>query len=259
MLLDLELGLSLLASIIPSLVLLHCFYRADNSPVPLPVLRTTFLLAVLIVLPDYLLGNWHHRLRPEISDPLGAALYVALLVAAVPEEGGKFLVLRLYSARQPGFREPMDGVVCGAFAALGFATVENAQHLGDGALTMTVIRGLTAIPAHACFGAIQGYYLGQGWFRGRPRWVTLWGLFVAVLLHALYDFPLLALRNEELHGGLRAGTPTELAWRYGLSTLFVLTLAMEGFWTYRIVRRLRQEQIDRIRSQTDGSDTASSV
>jgi len=242
MTLDVQIALSLLASVVPALVLAWLFYKAGRSPEPIPVLRTTFLLGFLIVVPDYVYGELHQRFRPEIKNPLVAALYTALLIAAVPEEAGKFLVLRFYSARQPSFDEPMDGVVYGAFAALGFATLENAQHVADGTLTLTIIRGLTAIPAHACFGAVQGYYLGQARFRRRPAWLALWGLLVAVALHTLYDFPLLALRNEELHGGLRVGTPAELAWRYGLSTLFVTILALEGYWTFRIVMRLRREQ-----------------
>ena len=56
------------------------------------------------------------------------------------------------------FDELMDGIVYGAVASLGFATLENIMYCIDGGLSVVAIRALTAVPAHASFGAIMGYY-----------------------------------------------------------------------------------------------------
>ena len=165
-----------------------------------------------------------------------AGLYCALFYAAVPEEFFKFLVVTRYSARNPAFDEPMDGVVYGATASLGFATLENILYVAQGGWIVAVARALTAVPCHACLGAILGYYVGQARFKGERK-ISAWlGLLVATLLHALYDFPLLAMRGLDNVGG-------QLGLVLGLLVFFLAVFVFEIVWTLRIIRRLRREQV----------------
>ena len=85
-------------------------------------------------------------------------------VKPIPEETFKYLVLTRYSARHRAFDEPMDGIVYGAVASLGFAALENLLYVGSGDLGTAVARAATAVPGHAFTGAIMGYYVGQARF-----------------------------------------------------------------------------------------------
>jgi RsiW-degrading membrane proteinase PrsW (M82 family) len=128
------------------------------------VLIKTFLLGILIVVPVIIVAWPLWLLNSRLDHPMLAGLYTALLCAAVPEEFFKFLVITRYSARNPAFDEPMDGVVYGATASLGFATLENILYVVRGGWMVAAARALTAVPCHACLGAILGYYVGQGRF-----------------------------------------------------------------------------------------------
>jgi len=130
----------------------------------------------------------------------------------------------------------MDGVVYGATASLGFATLENILYVAHGGWIVAVARALTAVPCHACLGAILGYYVGQARFKSERK-VSPWlGLLVATLLHALYDFPLLAVRGLDDDVGGQLGSVL------GLLVFFLAVFIFETVWTLRITRRLRREQ-----------------
>ena len=200
------------------------------------VLIKTFLLGILIVLPVMIFAFPLRLFSPQLNHPLLAGLYCALFYAAVPEEFFKFLVVTRYSARNPAFDEPMDGVVYGATASLGFATLENILYVVQGGWIVAVARALTAVPCHACLGAILGYYVGQARFKSERK-VSPWlGLLVATLLHALYDFPLLAVRGLDDDVGGQLGSVL------GLLVFFLAVFIFETVWTLRITRRLRREQ-----------------
>ncbi|MHC4329963.1 MAG: PrsW family intramembrane metalloprotease [Planctomycetota bacterium] len=156
--------LTILSAVIPSLLLLRYFYKRDLNPEPRGVLIKTFLLGILIVVPVIIVAWPLWLLNSRLDHPMLAGLYTALLCAAVPEEFFKFLVITRYSARNPAFDEPMDGVVYGATASLGFATLENILYVVRGGWMVAAARALTAVPCHACLGAILGYYVGQGRF-----------------------------------------------------------------------------------------------
>jgi RsiW-degrading membrane proteinase PrsW (M82 family) len=110
------------------------------------------------------------------------------VLAAIPEECFKFLVLRGYSSRRPSFDEPMDGVVYGAAASLGFATFENIIYVHAGGFWTALVRAFSAVPAHACDGALMGYCVGQARFNPERKRASWLGLFVAIIFHGFYDY-----------------------------------------------------------------------
>ena len=123
---------TMVGAIVPAVLLLRYFYRRDLNPEPRGVLIKTFLLGVLIVMPVILVGLPLRLWCPYGASPVYFGLYCAFLYAAVPEEFFKFLVVTRYSARNPAFDEPMDGVVYGAAASLGFAAFENMVYVAGG-------------------------------------------------------------------------------------------------------------------------------
>jgi hypothetical protein len=90
-------------------------------------------------------------------------------------------------AKDPSFDEPMDGLVYGMTASLGFATLENVLYVGEGGANVALMRALTAVPGHACTGAIMGAYVARAKF-GSQRARNLWLAFlVPMALHGAYD------------------------------------------------------------------------
>jgi RsiW-degrading membrane proteinase PrsW (M82 family) len=117
---------------------------------------------------------------------------MAFFVVGLGEELLKYLVLVLYAFRKPSFNEPFDGIVYGVMIGLGFAALENIFYVMEGGIGVAVLRMFTAVPMHAAFGVIMGYYVGLSkFYRGSARMETsVMGLLFAVLLHGLYDFVL---------------------------------------------------------------------
>jgi len=76
--------------------------------------------------------------------------------------------------------------------SLGFAAFENVIYVMEGGLGVAIMRMFTAVPMHAAFAVIMGYYIGLSkYYKGNARTEkSLKGLLYAVLLHGFYDFVL---------------------------------------------------------------------
>lgn len=228
---------SLLAvsAVVPSALLVWYFHARDAYPEPPRVLWTTFALGVLTVIPILFIGYPLQQALGLVQNPIASSLLGALFVAAIPEELVKLLVLLGYNMRNRAFDEPMDGIVYGVVASLGFATLENILFVFGGGMSVAVSRAFTAVPLHAFVGAIMGYYVGQAWRHPAERTrLILRGYGFAVLLHMLYDFPLMAMAEVE---------DVRTVFLLGITTLIVLLVCW--MWTLRLVRRLRKEQLSR--------------
>ncbi len=228
------------SAIAPSLILVWFFHARDAFPEPPRVLWTTFFLGMAIVAPVLLFAWPAYMLAEEIDFALAHGLVAAFFGAAIPEEMFKLLVLWGYSMRRPEFDEPMDGIVYGATASLGFATLENVLYVsGEGGAT-AIIRAFTAVPGHAFLGAIMGYYVGRARFadnRQERRALLVKALVIPILLHGAYDFPLLAANALEQPDTL-AAAPVFL-----LLILVPVVLAVELLWTARLLRGGRLAQL----------------
>jgi len=128
-------------SVLPSLIILRFFYKKDKSPEP-----RTYPLATIVY---------------KIQNPMMAAMYWSLFCAALPEEFFKFLVLTKYSLKHPAFDEPLDGIIYGVTASLGFATIESMMYISRFGIAAAIPRALTSVPSHACFGIIMGFYVSE--------------------------------------------------------------------------------------------------
>ena len=230
--------------VVPSFLLLAYFRERDLNPEPARMLWRTFGWGVAICLPvipvELAVGK---LIAPLSALPYAHGLAHALLGAAVPEELFKFAVVVLVCMRSSEFDEPMDGIVYGAVASLGFATLENLFYvMGDEhSLRVAILRAVTAVPGHAFLGAIMGYYAGQARFGAGSRaanWVK--AVAIPVALHTFYDYP--ALTQETLEK-LRHGTATTGT----LPFLTVAVLLFEWRVTVRLVQTLRFAQIAEVK------------
>jgi RsiW-degrading membrane proteinase PrsW (M82 family) len=153
-------------------------------------LRRVALAGGLAVIPVIVVELLLQAIGPETG--LGAALYQAFVVAAAPEEAAKVACVWLFVWRRPEFDERMDGIVYGARAGLGFALVENVGYLlgADGGLAgyfaMFLGRAVLAVPGHAIWAGIMGYFAAIRRFDRRGPGL-LGGYLIAFAMHGVYD------------------------------------------------------------------------
>ena len=183
------LALNVALALAPSLLLLWWAYRRDSlRKESLRLLGWAFLVGLLAVVPafvvGFLAGPFHRVLRGPTR-----LLYQAFIVAALVEEGVKYVVLTGFVRRHEQFDRATDGIVYGMAASLGFAFLENVLFVG-GPSSALLLRGITAVPLHAGCGAIMGYFVGRAHFDSRRRAGA--GLLVAILVHGAYDAFVLA-------------------------------------------------------------------
>jgi len=225
------------AAVIPSLLLMWYFHSRDRFAEPARVVWWVFGLGIVIVIPVVAVAWPLDAAIDGIKDPLAYGLASAFLTAAIPEELFKFLVLWRYPLRHKEFDEPMDGVVYGVVVSLGFATFENVLYVAGSGIATAIVRALTAVPAHAFFGAIMGYHAGRARLetRHRGRWL-LGAIAIPIVAHGLYDFPLLGVERAQISPG---GAGSQIGALVLLVPIIMVTL---WIWTLRVTRRLRAAQ-----------------
>jgi len=242
-------AIAVVFTLLPIALLLRYFYTRDARREPRAVLVQTFLLGTATTLAAVVIEFILIAVEGQSLGVLARAAYEAFLVAAIPEELLKLLVIACFCARRKSFDEPIDGVVYGATAALGFAAIENAMYVVEGGWVVAVMRSVTSVPMHAAMGAILGYYVAQE--RLLLRRGAIWsGLAIAVLVHGLYDFGPMVLA--------RLGADEEALVTMGLISLgfvilFVAVVVTTLTAVRRLVMRLRAEQL---RSPVPGADVA---
>lgn len=113
----------------------------------------------------------------------------AFLVAAIPEEGFKLLVLWLLLRWNPYFDEHIDGIVYAVCVGLGFAAVENVIYLmGDENWVSTaIVRSLLAVPGHFVYAVLMGFYYSLYCFVDHSKKNAVCILLVPVIVHGIYD------------------------------------------------------------------------
>jgi RsiW-degrading membrane proteinase PrsW (M82 family) len=118
---------------------------------------------------------------------LPIAIVVFSLVIGVSEEGSKFLAAWSLARHRREFDEPIDGIIYGSAAALGFAAVENVKYFAIGRMSGVVIavRAFVSVPAHLFFGAIWGYALGRQLVSKNVSLLTFFA--VAAAAHGTFD------------------------------------------------------------------------
>jgi RsiW-degrading membrane proteinase PrsW (M82 family) len=185
-----QLELALLGAA-PALVAMVIVDALDRKrPEPPRTLRRVAMAGALSALPVILVGELLKLGSP--GPGYAAALYMSFAIAAVPEEAAKLASVYLMAWRRPEFDERMDGIVYGARAGLGFALVENVAYLlllpqsfGE-YLQLFIGRAVLAVPGHAIWGGVAGYYAARRRFDGDGP--GAWGgLLLAVLMHGTYD------------------------------------------------------------------------
>lgn len=196
------------AAVAPALLMLWLVIAAGEHPGPPAKVWSAFLLgAASISLMGVVRAPFIRLFVPE--NPWLAQAVHSIFGIALPEETVKILVIAAVSARRRPFADPMDTVVYGAAAGLGFAAYENLAYLVQHAemwRSLAALRSVLTVPFHGALGIIAGAYLAMarsgtalGAHRRNRDWarISSWILMLVgpVALHAGFDFPLLTLQK----------------------------------------------------------------
>ena len=110
------------------------------------------------------------------------------LLLGMIEEFSKYILIKKYAQNHEAFNEPYDGIIYAVMVSMGFAATENIFYVLEGGYQVALLRAFTAIPAHASFAIIMGYFMGKAKFSDQKKWLNLKGLLWAVFFHGAYDF-----------------------------------------------------------------------
>ena len=174
-------------TIAPGLAIcIYIYWKDKFDREPRRLLLLSFILGVLSIIPAVVLEMIVQLAGLNAEGNIAGTAAFAFLGVGLIEESSKYFFTRILY-RNKAFNEPFDGITYSVMVAMGFATLENAMYVYEGGIGVAISRMVTAVPAHAAFGIIIGYYMGLEKMRGIPL-LGLRGLFFAALLHAAYDF-----------------------------------------------------------------------
>jgi len=175
----------LILAVAPPLLIAYYVYQKDKyDKEPKSLIIKSFLFGCLGIIPAIFLEIFAEGMFTNLF------LYVFIGIAFV-EEGVKYFFLKKYLFNNKEFNEPMDGIVYAVMISLGFATVENIAYVFNNQgqeINVALIRMFTAIPLHAACGVILGYFVGLAKFSDNKNILLYKGLFLATLVHALYNY-----------------------------------------------------------------------
>ncbi|MBP0903590.1 PrsW family intramembrane metalloprotease [Mariniflexile gromovii] len=181
----------LLFAIAPILiVMLYIYFKDKYEKEPKRLLLLNFFLgAVVSILITTIMYFVFDIVLPLTNKTSIAQQFIkAFFVVGFSEELSKYLIVRYYSQKHKEFNEPFDGIVYAVMVSMGFAATENIFYVLEGGVETAVLRAFTAVPAHATFGVLMGYFMGKAKFSNHKIVLNLAGLFLAVLFHGAYDF-----------------------------------------------------------------------
>ena len=204
-----QITLILISALTPVAVLLWYIYRKDKvQPEPTKWLLKAFGFGVLSMFLSFvfsvpaclLLGmemdaNTYSSIREAFAD--------AFVLAAIPEELAKLIMLWLLLRKNPHFDERFDGIVYAVCIGMGFAGIENVMYLAGGVedgswIGIGISRALFSIPGHFFFAVLMGYYYSLYHFGiDRSPKAKAMILVAPILAHGLFDGILFCMNVDE--------------------------------------------------------------
>ncbi|MFN6089165.1 MAG: PrsW family intramembrane metalloprotease [Cyclobacteriaceae bacterium] len=167
---------------------LYIYWKDKHEREPLGLLVKSFFFGVISTLITLLISWPISRLIPLDPTSLTQQAVHAFLLVALIEEFSKFIFVRWVLYPNKNFNEPFDGIVYSVTVSLGFAGLENILYVMDGGVETAVLRMFTAVPAHASFAVLMGYFLGKAKFEHKKAHYAIYALGVATLFHGAYDY-----------------------------------------------------------------------
>jgi len=201
----------ILSAVIPAVILLVVVCREDRvEPEPPGLILSlvfagivsTFCAMVAERLGDTLLTKallqavYDNTSLSPFDDRIAFLYYFVMYFCIVgpAEEGFKYMMLKRRTWDNPEFNYQFDGIVYATAVSMGFALWENIGYVAMYGLRTALVRSVTAIPGHACFGIFMGIWYGFAKkyetmeLYGRARFYRVLAVLLPALLHGCYDF-----------------------------------------------------------------------
>ena len=146
-------------AVLPVLVLLIYIYVKDPHKESFGSLLKIFFFGVISTIPAAILEIIVDCfVDTKHLSYIGFFIYVFIGIALVEEFVKWFIVKKaIYNTNK--FDEYYDSIVYCTFVSLGFAGLENIGYVTQNGFAVGILRALTSVPGHACYGVIMGYYL----------------------------------------------------------------------------------------------------
>ena len=167
---------------------LYIYLKDKHEREPLGLLMRSFFFGILSVFVTLLISRVIGVFITIDEQSVGEQAVHAFLIVALVEEFSKFIFVRGILYNNPNFNEPFDGIVYSVMVSMGFATFENILYVTDGGISTALMRMFTAVPAHATFAILMGFYLGKAKFEHKKSYYAIHALAVAALFHGAYDY-----------------------------------------------------------------------
>ena len=192
----------LAGGILPTVLWLWFWRREDiKKPEPRGLIVLSFFAGALAVIPAIYVEGFVRDIIPTAPDALIAGVgigFTTILIWAVIEELFKYIVAWIVDFHNDHFDEPIDSMIYLIAVALGFACFETLLFITKGISTNGLLAGFSTttmrflgatllhILASATFGGIIALgYCKTVWWK---RLYTQLGLFVAIVLHTLFNY-----------------------------------------------------------------------
>lgn len=167
---------------------LYIYLKDHHEREPIGLLIRAFIFGVFSTIITLLIGIPLGKIVPINETDLTEQAIHAFVIVALLEESSKFLFVRGFLYNNKNFNEPFDGIVYSVMVGMGFATTENLIYVMDGGMSTAFLRMFTAVPAHASFAILMGYFLGKAKFEHRKGLHAFYAVGVPTFFHGIYDY-----------------------------------------------------------------------
>ncbi|GAA4304180.1 PrsW family intramembrane metalloprotease [Aestuariibaculum suncheonense] len=172
------------------IIILYIYYKDKYEKEPPKLLIVSFLLGAIlsICITTVMYYGFDIVLPLPNKTSILEQFIKAFFVVGFTEEYSKYIIVKYYAQTKAAFNEPFDGIVYAVMVSMGFAATENIVYVLDSGIQTALLRAFTAVPAHATFGILMGYYIGKAKFSKHRILLNIAGLGLAILFHGAYDF-----------------------------------------------------------------------
>lgn len=154
----------LLPALLPVALIIFYIYSQDKAErEPIRMVLKVMLFGALFSLIDIPVERILQSLIQSNypGDTVQYELMENFFGVALVEELTKWFVLYFFVWKSRDFDYKFDGIVYAVSASLGFAGLENIIYVINYGTGVAVSRALFAIPGHAAFGILMGYFLSR--------------------------------------------------------------------------------------------------
>ena len=166
----------LIASVFPVVIFLYMIYQKDHEKEPISLLLKCLFGGCLSILLSLFMSLPVGILIGEFQGNFLSSLQKSFLLAAIPEEVAKFVMLYLFVWKSRELNHHYDGIIYSVFVSLGFALIENILYVFQGGFGIAFMRAVLAVPGH-------GFHTGE-----KRKEFLIKSLVIPIIFHGAYDF-----------------------------------------------------------------------